>query len=608
MNLTTDRKMECINVAERLPALAPQTDWHAAGKCDHFVQFYDSDSFLIDSVAGFFVDGLQAGEAAIVIATPAHRDALAAALASRGVEIGSVISSGQYLALDAKEMLDRFMVRGSPDWKLFNDSIGDVVRQALRAGRRLRAFGEMVALLWEDGQGPAAIQLEVLWNDLAKDHSFTLFCAYPTRAFRQAADGISLAHICEAHTRVIPAESYTGKESWDERLRSITILQQRASALDVEVEERRRAETNSRVAQTKLDMAAAAAGLGVWDYNLVTDALETSPACKAHFGLKADEPLSYERAFALICPEDRERVRAEFSHAIAGGTAYHVEYRMVHPDGDMHWITATGRIFHNGSHHMLGVTMDTTERKRATEVLEETVASRTAQLRDSLSELEAFSYSVSHDMRAPLRAMQGYAKAVIDDFGSKLDPEAADNLRRIQRAAVRLDSLIRDVLAYSKIAKGTIEVTPVSLQQIVDDIISQHPENLRPCITAERPLHGVEGHEACLTQCLSNFISNALKFTPPGVPPTVRIRSELIQGKVKVSVSDRGVGIHPDHYARVFQMFGRVYSEKRYEGTGMGLAIAKKAIARLGGAVGFTSDFGHGSTFWFTLPHAKTHQ
>jgi len=291
--------------------------------------------------------------------------------------------------------------------------------------------------------------------------------------------------------------------------------------------------------------------------------------------------------------------------AIAGGTPYHVEYRVVHPDGDLHWITATGRIFHNGSHHMIGVTMDTTDQKRTTEALEETVALRTAQLRDSLSELEAFSYSVSHDMRTPLRAMQGYAKAVIDDFGPSLDPEGAENLRRIQRAAARLESLVRDVLAYSKIAKGTIEVAPVSLQQIVDDIIGQHPENLRPCITAERPLHRVEGDEACLTQCLSNFISNALKFTPPGVSPTVRIRSELIQDKVKVSVSDRGVGIHPDHYARVFQLFGRVYSEKRYEGTGMGLAIAKKAIARLGGTMGFTSDFGQGSTFWFSLPHAK---
>src|SRR5206468_11403341 len=121
-------------------------------------------------------------------------------------------------------------------------------------------------------------------------------------------------------------------------------------------------------------------------------------------------------------------------------------------------------------------TRDITDRKRASEILEQTVIERTAQLRETVAELEAFSYSISHDMRSPLRAMQGHAEALLKDYGAKLEPNAAQSLERIRRAASRLDLLIRDVLAYSKVAKGHIELRPVALGPLVDDIIQQRPD------------------------------------------------------------------------------------------------------------------------------------
>jgi PAS domain S-box-containing protein len=606
MNSNPARMPACVKVENRLET-APHLDWRDMGGCDHFVQFYEKDSFLAESVGGFMAEALAAGEGAIIIATGEHRKLIAEEITRRGVDLLEAEKRGQWTSLDAADTLATFLVEGRPDRGRFNAHVGALIRNANKLWPGgVRAFGEMVALLWDDGHSEAALALEGLWNELAKDHAFALFCAYPMRAFRRPGDGALLAHICKTHTRVIPAESFSGNESWDERLRSITLLQQKASALDSEVASRRHAEVAAVADQTKLSLAVSAAELGLWEHDFVTRANLVSAQCKAHFGLTADEVLDHDRALSLVHPDDRDATHRAFEQAIAADGPYNIEFRVTRPNGDIRWIAAVGRIIRDGRHHILGITMDVTDRKAATAKLEQTVAIRTAQLRDSLAELEAFSYSVSHDMRAPLRAMQGYAKTLVEDYQSVLDPDAVDRLHRIQRASLRLDALVRDVLSYTKIAKGTLELGPISLDQAVADLINQYPEPERRCITLVQPLHRVLGHEACLDQCLGNLIGNALKFVARGETPNVIVRSELTGDSVKVSVRDHGIGIHTDHHGRIFQMFGRVHSEKNYEGTGMGLAIAKKAVSRMGGEIGFSSQVGGGSTFWFTLPHGKT--
>jgi signal transduction histidine kinase len=227
-------------------------------------------------------------------------------------------------------------------------------------------------------------------------------------------------------------------------------------------------------------------------------------------------------------------------------------------------------------------------------------------LEETIGELEAFSYSVSHDMRAPLRAMAGYAKALLADYHDRLGGEALHWLDRILRSAQRLDSLIKDVLAYSRVAKEQIALGPVDVERLIEDITSTHPEFQAPHarIVVEKPLQRVFGHEAYLTQCVSNLLSNAVKFVRPEAVPTVRIWSERLNGRVRVWFEDNGIGIAPAHHERIFQIFGRVFPDEKYSGTGIGLAIVRKAIQRMRGEVGVESQLDKGSRFWLILDAA----
>ena len=220
----------------------PSFDWSEIGATEHFVQFYESDKFLVDSVSAYVGQALVAGEGAVIIATGDHRNRIRRILKRRGIDVTAARTSGQYLALDAKQTLAKFMVEGSPDPLRFEESVGALIAQLEQAWPRVRAFGEMVALLWADGNSEGACQLEALWNDLAKRRSFTLYCAYPLDGFRDEAMGASLHDVCNCHARVIPAESYPTQSTSEHQLRAIALLQQKAQRLEAEIDQRQAAE------------------------------------------------------------------------------------------------------------------------------------------------------------------------------------------------------------------------------------------------------------------------------------------------------------------------------------------------------------------------------
>jgi signal transduction histidine kinase len=233
--------------------LAPQLDWGEWGEGEHFVQFYETDKFLLDSLGGFIGKGLAEGDACIVVATQAHRAGLDERLPSHGPDSDAARAGGRYVALDAAETLSKLMVDGSPEPGRFAEVIGGIIARAAVGHQRVRIFGEMVALLWAEGNCDGALRLEELWNDLSKTRPFLLFCAYPMKDFGGEAHAVPLGRVCASHSRVIPAESYTALTNSDERLRAIIELQQQARSLQAEIAERKEAEATLRALKEELE-------------------------------------------------------------------------------------------------------------------------------------------------------------------------------------------------------------------------------------------------------------------------------------------------------------------------------------------------------------------
>ncbi len=211
----------------------------------HAVQFYERESYLLDSLTDYIGSALSATGAGIVIATPPHREGLAQRLRARGLDVVGAGAEGRYVALDARDTLARFMVDGWPDPARFDDTVGTLIDKTRQRAPQIRAFGEMVSLLWADGNREAAIRLEELWNELGTRMPFSLLCAYPIEAFHDTSHAKPFGDMTATHAQVIPAESYMGLEA-DAQLRLIAQLQQQAAALEAETIQRRTAEAELR--------------------------------------------------------------------------------------------------------------------------------------------------------------------------------------------------------------------------------------------------------------------------------------------------------------------------------------------------------------------------
>jgi signal transduction histidine kinase/ActR/RegA family two-component response regulator len=238
---------------------APCTNWSEMGDTEHFVQFYEADGFLLNSLSGFIGRAIHADDGALVVATEAHRNGLDELLQANGLDVTTAKARGQYRSLDAAETLSKFMVDGAPEPGRFNEFMGGVIATVTDGRPRISAFGEMVALLWAEGNHAAAIRLEELWNDLQKTHSFSLFCAYPMNGLGGERFIEATGSVCKVHSRVIPAESYADLSDPNARLRAIALLQQKAESLEAEVKERREIEERLRLALVGAQMARAEA-------------------------------------------------------------------------------------------------------------------------------------------------------------------------------------------------------------------------------------------------------------------------------------------------------------------------------------------------------------
>ena len=249
---------------------------------------------------------------------------------------------------------------------------------------------------------------------------------------------------------------------------------------------------------------------------------------------------------------------------------------------------------------------DNTERKRREadiRKLNETLRQRTEELEAANRELEAFSYSVSHDLRVPLRAMDGYSHMLEEDYGERLDAEARRMLQTIRQSATKLSQLIDDLLMLSRLASARPNVVEVDMNSLVDEVLAEVRASANPAarITVET-LAPAKADRTLLRQVWAHLLTNAFKYSSGREQPVIAISSQVDSECVAYTVRDNGVGFNMKYYDKLFGVFQRLHAEKEFPGTGVGLAIVRRVVSRLGGRVWAEGKPDEGATFHFTLP------
>ncbi|HWD41239.1 MAG TPA: PAS domain S-box protein [Fimbriimonas sp.] len=342
------------------------------------------------------------------------------------------------------------------------------------------------------------------------------------------------------------------------------------------------------------------------------------------FGYTADEVIG--KSVTILIPEDHlDEEPAILSRIRRGESIEHYETVRRRKDGSLIDISLTVSPIRDLRGNLFGaskIVRDISIRKqneralqeareklqKANEDLEHRVEERTASLRAAVEQMEEFSYTVSHDLRAPLRTMNMYSHILLEDFDAMLaeNPEARNYLQRIADSASRLDRMVLDLLTYGRVARDKLKMQRVSLDKLARDLLENDLGISGEAVNVQvDPLLDVVGHEPSVTQILSNLIANAVKFSKKDVPPKVHVWTERKGDRVRLWVEDNGIGIEPRHQHRLFKMFERIHPNLSYEGTGVGLAIVRKATERMRGSVGVESDGESGSKFWIDLPAPK---
>lgn len=339
------------------------------------------------------------------------------------------------------------------------------------------------------------------------------------------------------------------------------------------------------------------------------------------FGVSPEQVRGPTGWHPLLHPEDSAAYIRAYASALQEKRPFIAEGRVRHADGTWRWIASYGAPRRSEAGEFIGhvgSSPDITSVKEVQEALrvaheqlgnravqlESLVQERTAKLQDMVYELEHVSYAITHDMRAPLRAMSAFAALLLEHEVAGGNAETIEFSQRIISAANRLDKLIQDSLHYTTTVLQEMSYEPVELQPLVEDLLATYPnlQREKADVRIDGVLPRVMGSEALLTQCFSNLLGNAVKFVPAGRRPQIRIRVENGDSTVRIWIEDNGIGIPQHAHDRLFKMFQRMTNE--YEGSGVGLAIVRKVVERMGGKVGVESEPGEGSRFWLEFPVA----
>ncbi|MBT8038252.1 MAG: PAS domain S-box protein [Verrucomicrobiae bacterium] len=385
--------------------------------------------------------------------------------------------------------------------------------------------------------------------------------------------------------------------------------------ISTDITKRKRMEVELQDVVERLRLAAEAGKIGVWEWNLATDEVTWDDQMFKIYGLPPSPQgrMDYSDWAAAVLPEDLAEQEEQLQYTVQSRGRGQREFRITRAtDEDVRVIRGSEMIAtdSNGkAKRMVGINYDATQSQRAEARIRELNAAlevRAEAQEAANKEMESFSYSVSHDLRAPLRAVSGFSRMVLEDYAGKMDGEGRRMLGVIHSEAQRMGLLIDDLLAFSRLGRHPIELKPIDMEtmarDVFDELVDRHPERkLRLNLHTLPPAYGTG---SLIRQVWTNLISNAIKFTGGREIGEIEIGAKSNGEKGQIYyIKDNGIGFDPRHADKLFGVFQRLHSQEEFSGTGVGLALVERIVLRHGSRIWAESEIDHGATFYFTLPH-----
>lgn len=589
----------------------------------HVVQFYQADEpRLVSSVARYLIEGLDHGDGILLIATERHRDQFMRELMRLGRAVDAAIGDRQLVVLDSETTLDQLLVDGEPDAATFEAVIGEAIRgvRQLPGARGLRAYGDVVGLLWSAGRYKTAVYLEELWNSMLGAVGFQLFCAYPIDVFSADLPVDAVQAVLQTHTHLMPTGGNGDMEhALDRALNEIvgpdaedltrgcapapampcaeaTLISLRterpADAGRVLARARHYYQSEKRFRALVENISDAISLLDRHGRVLYSSASTRNVLQYEPYQLTGREFLE------LVHPDDVARVREQLAEAVATPRApLHAQFRARRGDGSWRWLesTFTNLLDDTEVKAIVSNYRDITDRRLA----EERQRRDAEELARSYADLQAFAYAAAHDLKEPLRTVCAYTQLLVQRARLEGDNQEIANV--IIDGVKRMSALLDDLLSLT-----TVNFTAAPERVELDGAAQQAVANLEQAIrdaSAEivaADLPAVRGNAIHLVTLFQNLLSNAIKYRGE-TPPQIRISAEQAGPVWIIKVADNGIGIAPEYRDQIFGLFKRLHT-REVPGTGVGLAICKRIVEGMGGKIWVESEPGKGATFYFTAP------
>lgn len=384
------------------------------------------------------------------------------------------------------------------------------------------------------------------------------------------------------------------------------------------IQERKEAEAALKESTEALRVAQHLAGVGNWAWDINSQQHIWSEEIYQIYGRDQSlPPAVYPEVQQYFTDESWGHLSAAVEKGLAEGVPYQCDAEVVRPDGVHRWVTARGEAVRDSGGHVIemhGTVQDITERKQIEDEirtlnasLEQRVLERTAELTTANRELDAFSYAVSHDLRAPLRAMSGFSQALNEDYGEQLQGDAKVYLQQIDLASHKMSDLIDGLLTLSRSTRGELTMAVIDISSLSEQILAELVQT-EPGRQVETQVEGgleVIGDARMITVVMQNLLSNAWKYSSRTLAPSIRVYAEEQNGVRRYCVADNGAGFDMEHASRLFQPFQRLHRQEEFPGIGIGLATVQRIVHRHGGTIEAKSEPGKGATFCYSLSGTK---